>query len=79
MERSFENAVNNEYEAFKYSVEQAILRAKAGDKGPLQQVLKNLKQRSEAGKDKTKDPHIPAINKLMKEDVWKEAEALLEK
>lgn len=71
----FERASENEFQAFKYSVEQAIERAKKGDKGPLNQVVKNLKIR--AAQCKTDDPHCPAIKRLVEEPLWNEANRAL--
>lgn len=71
----FDKHVENEYQAFKYSVEWASEYAKKGDKGPLEQVITNLKSRASNGKDD--DPHIPAIKRLIAEPLWKKAEEML--
>ncbi len=71
----FDKQVENEYQAFKYSVEWASEYAKNGDKGPLEQVVTNLKTRASNGK--SDDPHIAAIKRLMTEAVWKKAEEML--
>ncbi|MGK6340990.1 hypothetical protein ACMGDK_02050 [Chryseobacterium sp. DT-3] len=72
---SFDKKVENEFQAFKYSVEWACEYAKNGDKGPLEQVITNLKSRSTSKNEN--DPHIPAIKRLMEELLWKKAEEIL--
>jgi len=72
----FEKKVENEYQAFKYSVEWASEYAKNGDKGPLKQVITNLKSRA-ASKSKSDDPHPPAIKRLMAEPLWSKAREML--
>ncbi|WP_426478702.1 hypothetical protein ACP3T3_04360 [Chryseobacterium sp. CBSDS_008] len=71
----FDKKIENEYQAFKYSVEWASEYAKNGDKGPLEQVITNLKSRAASGKED--DPHTHAIKRLMGEPVWKKAEEIL--
>ena len=71
------NPLKHEHAAFKYSVEQSIIRANNGDYGPLKQVVKNLKIRAKRGR--AEDPHTGAIKQLMTEDVWKKGVKMLEK
>lgn len=69
---AFERSAENEYQAFRYSITQAIAMAKEGDKGPLNEVIKNLKQRGEKGR--ADDAHTVAIKRLMAEPFWQQAE-----
>ncbi|MCF2949494.1 hypothetical protein L0668_15345 [Paraglaciecola aquimarina] len=64
------NKAKHEYAAFKYSVEYALNMAENGDTGPIKQLIKYLLIRVTKGKNS--DPHTIALNKLTKEQFWKD-------
>ena len=77
-QRSLQDRIASEHAAFEYSLQRAIDWAKNhGDAGPLREVLKNLRERSQAAQAKAADdPHPPAIRQLMSEPLWSQAESV---
>lgn len=68
--RKKNNKAENEYAAFKFSVEHSIVLAENGDTGPIQQLIHHLPLRVKNGKKS--DPHNIALKRLTKERFWLE-------